>query len=140
MDMDLLDCEEKTYEQQHTYVSTCMDVNAFISQAIGSLCDNKNTIYSHRAKKRCCFNNCHRDNALHTHDSITSEKDIAMTGFLPLTNYSLLHPDSATNGETLVDGEDKHCTCGLERNNGGTRLKKNKRGSESYSKLCYNTA
>ena len=114
-------------------------MNAFISRAIGTLCDNKYTVLC-RARKRCCFNNCHCDNAHHTHDSDTSEKDIAMTGFLPLTNYSLLHPDGATNGETLVDGEDKHCTCTLGRSNRGIWLKKNHEVPEGYSKLHYNTA
>lgn len=57
-----------------------------------------------------------------------------MTGFLPLTNYSLLHPHGATNGETLVEGED---TSALGRSNGGTRLKK--KVPEGYSKLCYKT-
>ena len=63
-----------------------------------------------------------------------------MTGFQPLTNYSLLHPDDATNGETLVNGEDKHGTCTLGRSNRSIWPKKNRKVPEGYSKLCYNTA
>ena len=87
------------------------------------------------------FKNCHCDNALYTHDSSTSEKDIAMTGVLPSTNYSLLHPDDgATNGETLANGGNQHCTCALGRSNGGTRPKKGHKVSKGYSKLSYKTS
>ena len=84
----------------------------------------------------------------HTHtctDRNTSENDIVMSaGFLqPTTNYSLLHHHhhhGAINGETLMDAEDKHCTCTPGRSNGGIWLKKNLKVPEGYSKLSYNTA